>query len=155
MPDLANLLNPSSLKLVHCPNLKSVSDQCESSSPLNSDITRTLSSDDNFRCSWDERLRYPVLQQPEVSNGNEIRVFKRRRGKKPSVAKTLDVYVKEWVASKILQGVSEEKCYLPFLVGAPKLVIFYYCLFLFSYVIVCPIYLIDWIVGIRSETYCC
>lgn len=145
MPDLGNLLNPCSHNIPQqqqqSPNSKPLPDRCEEpTSPINSDSIRalTLSSDDSFRTSWDERLRHPVQRPPDVSNGGEIRVSK----KKAPAGKILDICAKEWVASKVQTGVSQDKCCLPFLDGAPKSVIsFTYWSIQFSVCLI--LYLVD------------
>ncbi|XP_057459380.1 histone-lysine N-methyltransferase ASHR3 isoform X2 [Actinidia eriantha] len=117
MPDLGNLLNSSSLTLSRCPNLKLDSDQCDSCCSL---YPETLASEGNWGCDLPFSIGH-------MCNGHGIRVFKGNRGsvergKKPSGTKNLDADVKAWVAKKVESGVPEHKCFLPFLVGAPKLV---------------------------------
>uniref|UniRef100_A0A5B7BNK0 Putative histone-lysine N-methyltransferase ASHR3 isoform X1 n=1 Tax=Davidia involucrata TaxID=16924 RepID=A0A5B7BNK0_DAVIN len=126
MPDLGNLLNSSSLTLSRCSNLKAVSDQSDANGLLYTNSVKTLVRDENWCCNWDQRLRFPAVHKGDLCNGNGIRVLRRRgsveRGKKLSGTKILDGYVRAWVAEKIESGIPAQKCFLPFLVGAPRLV---------------------------------
>ncbi|XP_059635802.1 histone-lysine N-methyltransferase ASHR3 [Cornus florida] len=129
MPDLGNLLNLPSLTLSNCPNLKSVSDQCDSSSSLYPypNLVKTLGIDENGCCDSNQGLRSPDVPKGETCDRNGIRVFRRRRGllergKKFTGMKSLDGYVKAWVEKKVELGTPSQKCFLPFLVGAPKLI---------------------------------
>ncbi|XAR66718.1 Histone-lysine N-methyltransferase [Bertholletia excelsa] len=129
MPDLGNLLSSSMLSLSRCPNLKPISDPCD---PCDSLYPNSGSRDENLYRNSGHRLLFPVMHEGNVCNGNGIRVFGRvrgsvERGKKLSVTKSLDAYVKEWVAKKVESGVPEGKCFLPFLVSAPRLVECYVC----------------------------
>lgn len=118
MPDLGSLFTSPPLPLPLTPALKTVSDQRDSSTPLTPEPVETLVTEGD--CDL------PLL----VSNGNEDRVLRKARcGGKMTVEnsnnKCLDDYVKAWVASKVESGVAERKCFLPFLVGAPRLVNFF------------------------------
>ncbi|XP_058213742.1 histone-lysine N-methyltransferase ASHR3 [Rhododendron vialii] len=114
MPDLGILFNSPPLPLPLTPTLKPVSDQRDSSSPMTPKPVKTLVIE------GDCDLPLPV------SNGNEVRVSRKTRGVgKMTVEnnnKCLDDYVKAWVENKVESGVAERKCFLPFLMGAPRLV---------------------------------
>ncbi|KAF7152607.1 hypothetical protein RHSIM_Rhsim01G0021300 [Rhododendron simsii] len=113
MPDLGILFNSPPLPLPLTPTLKPVSDQGDSSSALTPKPFQTLVIE------GDCDLPLPV------SNGNEVRVLRKARGGgKMTVennSKCLDDYVKAWVENKVESGVAERKCFLPFLVSAPRL----------------------------------
>ncbi|KAG5563893.1 hypothetical protein RHGRI_000174 [Rhododendron griersonianum] len=113
MPDLGILFNSPPLPLPLTPTLKPVSDQRDSSSPLTPKPVKTLVIE------GDCDLPLPV------SNGNEVRVLRKTRGGgKMTVEnnnKCLDDFGKAWVENKVESGVAERKCFLPFLVGAPRL----------------------------------
>ncbi|KAM7472886.1 hypothetical protein LguiA_011069 [Lonicera macranthoides] len=105
MPDLGNLLNSSTLTLTHCADLKSADEEC----PTSVETLEAVLRDENL-----------LVNEGEVGdrNGN----LRRCRGSnKLAGSKNLDDFVKDWVAKKVELGVSEDKCFLPFLVGAPKL----------------------------------
>ncbi|KAG5563912.1 hypothetical protein RHGRI_000181 [Rhododendron griersonianum] len=119
MPDLGILFNSPPLPLPLTPTLKPVSDQRDSSSPLTPKPVKTLVIE------GDCDLPLPV------SNGNEVRVLRKTRGGgKMTVEnnnKCLDDFGKAWVENKVESGVAERKCFLPFLVGAPRLVECWVC----------------------------
>lgn len=110
MPDLGNLLNSSTLTLTRCADLKLADEEC----PTSVEALETVVRDENL-----------VVNEGEVRDRNGIGNLRRCRGSNKSTGgKNLDDFVKDWVATKVELGVSEEKCFLPFLVGAPKLVKF-------------------------------
>ncbi|KAA8535415.1 hypothetical protein F0562_030418 [Nyssa sinensis] len=132
MPDLGNLLNLSSLTLSDCTNIKPVSDQCDSNGSLYPNSVKTQSKDEIWFCNWDQRLRFPIVHKSGFCNGNRKRVFRRTQGwaerrKKWSGRKSLDGHVKAWVAKKIESGIPAQRCFLPFLIGAPRLVQCHVC----------------------------
>ncbi|XP_012071581.1 histone-lysine N-methyltransferase ASHR3 isoform X2 [Jatropha curcas] len=122
MPDLGNI----SVSLSRCSTVKPLSPsptdtQLDSTSPsICSGSVKTLAKDYN----WDQKIRFPV----EVTcNGKSIRVLKRSRAgggavKKGGNGKCLDDYVGDWVKKKMDSGVSQSRCFLPFLVGSKKIV---------------------------------
>ncbi|CAK9171389.1 unnamed protein product [Ilex paraguariensis] len=114
MPDLGNLLNSSSLILSSCSNLKAVVNE-------QSDSVKTLGTDHSWSCNWEQKFLFPIRHKENLnSNGGKVRVL--RKCKKSVRNKSLDSYVKAWVAMKIESGVPQLKCFLPFLVKAPRLV---------------------------------
>ncbi|KAL6973785.1 hypothetical protein U1Q18_027969 [Sarracenia purpurea var. burkii] len=125
MPDLGNLLNSSSsLTLSRCPSLKPVAGQSDSCGSLYPKSVKSLGREGHW-CSNLSPL--PIEHKENVCTENGIKVFRRtrrlvERGKKAVETKSLDAYVKAWIAKKVESGVPERKCFLPFLVGAPRLV---------------------------------
>lgn len=123
MPDLGILFNSPPLPLPLTPTLKPVSDQRDSSSPLSAKPVKTLVIE------GDCDLPLPV------SNRNEVRVLRKTRGGgKMTVEnnnKCLDDFGKACVENKVESGVADRKCFLPFLVGAPRLVNSYFPLMVF------------------------
>ncbi|XVF47856.1 hypothetical protein PTKIN_Ptkin03bG0144000 [Pterospermum kingtungense] len=114
MPDLGNLSHSSSLSLSGLHNLKLLSvDAADSTTdafdPLN---LKTLP----VNCNWNQSLLHERLP----CNGNGIRVLK--RVKKGSNGMVLDDYLRDWVQRKMESGLPKSRYFLPFLVGAKKLV---------------------------------
>ncbi|XP_026402221.1 histone-lysine N-methyltransferase ASHR3-like [Papaver somniferum] len=137
MLDVSNLLDSStSLQITRCPNFLPVSStlNCDSSTsdslyPVES---KTLNQEKNT--SWcsnlGTRLGNPISTNGKISKGNSgnigIKVFVRskmikRCEKKDVVKLNLDDCVKSWIQKKIESGVPERRCFLPFLVNAPKM----------------------------------
>ncbi|XWS73134.1 hypothetical protein CRYUN_Cryun02cG0099200 [Craigia yunnanensis] len=118
MPDLGNLYHSSSLSLSPCPNLKLLSvDSADSTDAFDPGTLKTLA----LNCIWDQRLVHKRVD----CNGNGIRVLK--RVKKGSNGKVLEDYLRDWVQRKMESGLPKSSCFLPFLVGAKKLVECLYC----------------------------
>ncbi|GLT49595.1 hypothetical protein SLA2020_231430 [Shorea laevis] len=120
MPDLGSLsLSSSLLPPPSCSGLKLVSlDPDLPTEPFNPNSHKALAGD----CDLDS-----IEHNADRCNGNEIGVLRGRRGpldriKKGSNCKTLEDYFKDWVQRKVESGVSESRCFLPFLVGAKKMV---------------------------------
>lgn len=108
MPDLANLSHSSSLSLSRFPNLKLLSaDSTDAFDPLN---LQTIN------CNWDQSLVHERLD----CNGNGVRVLKRVR--KGSNGMVLEDHLRDWFQRKMESGLPKSRCFLPFLVGAKKLV---------------------------------
>ncbi|KAI3946688.1 hypothetical protein MKW98_003251 [Papaver atlanticum] len=137
MLDVSNLLDSStSLQITRCPNFLPVSStlNCDSSTSdsLYPVEPKTLNQEKNT--SWcsnlGTRLGNPISTNGGISKGNSgnmgIKVFVRskmikRCEKKDVVKLNLDDCVKSWVQKKIESGVPERRCFLPFLVNAPKM----------------------------------
>lgn len=124
MPDLGNLSLSASLTLTRCPSVKPVTDTPDLiNSPCPSPV-KTLGEE----CDWEQTLQFPALHEGQVNNGNGIRVLRRSRGsldglKKASNGKGLEDHVRAWVQKRMEMGIPESRCSLPFLVGAPTMVI--------------------------------
>ncbi|XP_052180792.1 histone-lysine N-methyltransferase ASHR3 isoform X2 [Diospyros lotus] len=127
MPDFGSCLNSPSLTVPRCSNLRPLTDQCDSGGSLYPVPVKTLGWEDSWFINSDQALPSPILHKADVSYGNGSRVFRGVRGsaegtKKTSGTKSVDSYVKDWETKKIQSGVPQQKCFLPFLVGAPRLV---------------------------------
>lgn len=74
-------------------------------------------------------MRHPVLGGSEIRNGVGISAPKKnrkrsvRRGEGTVGGKSLEDHVRDWVEKKVVAGVPERECSLPFLINAPKMVI--------------------------------
>lgn len=86
-----------------------------------------------FNCNsvWDLNKKEGEVEEccksENTSNGcgsDGIGVLKVRTGAEKGDSKSLEEYVKDWVQKRTDAGVSEHRCYLPFLVRGPKMVIF-------------------------------
>ncbi|KAK5773321.1 hypothetical protein PVK06_049627 [Gossypium arboreum] len=114
MPGLGNLSHSSSLSLSPCPNLKLLSvDSADSIDAFDSPTLKTLP----VNCKWDQRL----VPKRANCNGNGIRVLK--KVKKGSNGKALQDYLRDWVHRKMESGLPKSCYFLPFLVGAKRLVL--------------------------------
>ncbi|KAB1996586.1 hypothetical protein ERO13_D13G210900v2 [Gossypium hirsutum] len=113
MPGLGNLSHSSSLSLSPCPNLKLLSvDSADSIDAFDSPKLKTLP----VNCKWDQRL----VPKRVNCNGSGIRVLK--KVKKGSNGKALQDYLRDWVHRKMESGLPKSCYFLPFLVGAKRLV---------------------------------
>ncbi|MBA0752638.1 hypothetical protein Gogos_001445 [Gossypium gossypioides] len=113
MPGLGNLSHSSSLSLSPCPNLKLLSvDSADSIDAFDSPTLKTLP----VNCKWDQRL----VPKRVNCNGSGIRVLK--KVKKGSNGKALQDYLRDWVHRKMESGLPKSCYFLPFLVGAKRLV---------------------------------
>ena len=123
MPDLGNLSQSSSLSLSPCATLKLLSvDSADSTDAFDHGTLKTLA----LNCNWDQRLVHKRVD----FNGNGIRVLK--RVKKGSNGKVFEDYLRDWVQRKMESGLPKSRCFLPFLVGAKKLVLVFFFFYSFS-----------------------
>ncbi|EEF33976.1 set domain protein, putative [Ricinus communis] len=130
MPDLGNI----SITLTRCSSLKPLSPppplnldaQSDSTTihSLCSDSVKTLVKD----CNWDQNLLLPIpiptpIPIEERCNDRSIRVLrkKRKKGGGGANGKCLDDYVRVWAQKKMDSGVSNSRCFLPFLVSSKKI----------------------------------
>ncbi|XXG58516.1 hypothetical protein AAC387_Pa04g0815 [Persea americana] len=120
MPDLSNLVNPSSsFRLSPCDSVPS---------PSSMDAPKPQTLEEKGRCRiWNQRMRHPVLGGSAIRNGVGISVPRKnrkrptRRGAAAMAGKSLEDHVRAWVEKKVASGVPERECSLPFLVNAPKM----------------------------------
>ncbi|KAK8520478.1 hypothetical protein V6N12_004415 [Hibiscus sabdariffa] len=113
MPDLGNLSQSSSLSLSLRPNLKLLS--VDSADSIDAFDPATLKSV-AVSCKWDQSL----VQKRVACNGDGIKVLKKL--KKGSNGKVLEDYLRDWVQRKMESGLPQSCYFLPFLVGAKRLV---------------------------------
>ncbi|MCL7033204.1 hypothetical protein MKW94_004180 [Papaver nudicaule] len=137
MLDVSNLLDASSsLQITRCPNFLPVSStlNCDSSTSESLYPVESKTLNQEKSSSWcsnlDTRLSNPISSNSGICKGNNgniggIKVFVRskmiKRCERKDVLKSLDDHVKIWVRKKIKSGVPERRCFLPFLVHAPKM----------------------------------
>ncbi|XP_010687654.2 histone-lysine N-methyltransferase ASHR3 [Beta vulgaris subsp. vulgaris] len=133
MPDLGvTLFNSETLTLTRCPNsFKSFADSSTSSDSLYPCPIKTPAFDNDWPCDFDLRPELPINGEfAEISGRRsgllKIRVTRMNSSaidgeKKVLGAKCLEDYVRDWKARKIASGLSENRCFLPFLVGSPGL----------------------------------
>lgn len=124
MPDLGNLSLSATLTLSDCPNLNAPPGPSDLTGSLYPVPVKTLG---NGYIS-DHTLLFPVLQQDEAHNGNKFGVSKRSRGSLDRVKKAVndkgsEDHAKDWSEKKMDSGICRLGCTLPFLVGAPKMVL--------------------------------
>lgn len=72
------------------------------------------------------------------SGSEGIGVVKKWAGAENGECKSLDEYVSDWVRRRVDAGVSEHRCYLPFLAHAPRMVISWFN-FCFAVEFVCAL----------------
>ncbi|KAE8710378.1 Histone-lysine N-methyltransferase ASHR3 [Hibiscus syriacus] len=113
MPDLGHLSQSSSLSLSHCPNLRPLSvDSADSLEAFDTATLKTIA----VNCKWDQSL----VQKRVACNSNGIKVLK--KVKKGSNGKVLKDYLRDWVQRKMESGLPQSFYFLPFIVGAKRLV---------------------------------
>ena len=118
MPDLANLSLSSSLSLTRCPDLKLLTlDSDDAAVAFDPGTVKSIA----VSYDWGGRL----VQKDGDRNRDGIRVLK--RAKKGPNSKVLEDYLKDWFQRKMESGVPQSRCFLPFLVGAKKLVLVSSC----------------------------
>lgn len=101
--------------------------QCnELDAELNYKSDSTIEHQDSDLSSEPElRVVHRVDELKCQSNGeNRVRVCQRDVMRLATGNKSLDEFVKDWVKRRVNAGVPEQRCFLPFLLQAPKLVKF-------------------------------
>ncbi|RRT49709.1 hypothetical protein BHE74_00019307 [Ensete ventricosum] len=91
-----------------------------SSSSSSSSRPETLDGDADLDRKWTRRPRFPV------STRGTCAVLKRERKAAKKVADgkaSLGDHVRAWKEKRMIAGVSERECFLPFLTNAPRMVI--------------------------------
>lgn len=101
MPDLGNLVSTSSLPLTRCSN---------SSRP------GAMGNRDLCDPKYAKESETSLPVQDECNRDRSVKI------NKSVESKSLNDYWSDWVSKNVELGVPESKLFLPFLVGAPKLV---------------------------------
>ncbi|KAK8637740.1 hypothetical protein V6N13_136203 [Hibiscus sabdariffa] len=115
MPDLGNLSQSSSPSLSLRPNLKLLSvDSADSIDAFDPATLKSLA----VSCKWGQSL----VQKRVACNADGNKVLK--KVKKGSNGKVLEDYLRDWVQRKMESGLPQSCYFLPFLVGAKRLVCF-------------------------------
>ncbi|OUZ99580.1 hypothetical protein BVC80_7917g5 [Macleaya cordata] len=71
MLELSTLLDSSSLPLSRCPNFSPVSNHCDSTDSLypKSVESKDLDEENDWCCSWNQRLRFPIVRKGGICAG--------------------------------------------------------------------------------------
>ncbi|CAH2077420.1 unnamed protein product [Thlaspi arvense] len=118
MLDLGNMSMSASVVIASCPAFLPVA--------LGPELAKSINSPDNITGDCDQE-HVPTLPPNEeagdIENADKTAAGTRKkdqsdRGKKGSV---LEDHVRDWVKRRVDSGVPESKCFLPFLVGAKKM----------------------------------
>ncbi|GMH16616.1 hypothetical protein Nepgr_018457 [Nepenthes gracilis] len=120
MPDLGSLSNSGLLGLTHCPdNFKSLSVPFVSSTSLYPYSLKNPNLDGNLVSSIDEMLELSNNQENVDASSRNNKILKIRVVKTSHDSKD---YLKAWRERKIAYGAPVNRCFLSFVVGAPRLV---------------------------------
>jgi hypothetical protein len=119
MLDLGNMSMSASVALTCCPSFLPAASGPE--------LAKSINSPENLagECNGKHLPMIPPEEEvKDIKIANGVTAFTRKQNPSDRVKKgfVLDDHVKDWVKRRVASGVSESTCFLPFLVGAKKMV---------------------------------
>ncbi|XP_010432931.1 PREDICTED: histone-lysine N-methyltransferase ASHR3 isoform X3 [Camelina sativa] len=114
MLDLGNMSLSASVALTCCPAFLPAASGPELAKSI--DSPENIAGDSNG-----EQLPEEEVSDVKISNGVTALIRKQNPSERGKKGLILNDHVKDWVKRRVASGVSETRCFLPFLVGAKKM----------------------------------